>query len=145
MFAAVFYFLALAGFMVAALVCLSRSNRASVEVDLAVLHTTSNRLAAAARRTTTDKVVAWHEVKATWTHLVGRCCEKALLKQKALYSWARTFSLCAALCLIGVTLEATCGEEISVDNIVAGFRHTGHVVASVRTSQACLASSTPAQ
>jgi hypothetical protein len=145
MLAAVFYFLALAGFTVAALVCLSRSNRASVEVDLDDLHTTSNRLAAAACRTTTEKVVAWHEVKATWTHLVGHCCEKALLKQKSMYSWARTFSLCAALCLIGVTLEATYGEEISVDNIVAGFRHTCHVTASSHTSHGCLVSSTSAQ
>jgi hypothetical protein len=56
-------------------------------------------------------------MKIIWMQWYSQCQEKALLKQKATYSWARTMALCAALCLIGVVLEATFDEPITLAQV----------------------------
>ena len=134
MFSATFFFLGIAGFVVAALACLSRATRAGrcVEVDLAALHSASVCLAtgprAAGRAPATgdqdaraDAKAKWQEMKAIWVQWYAPCLQKAVSKQKAMYSWARTLSLCAALSLVGAVLEAHFGESISVSTISSSF------------------------
>jgi hypothetical protein len=135
MFIAVFYFLGLAAFVLAASVCLSKARRAgkSVDVDLSALQSASFCLSALKRgaadgttdqEPTWDEAAKWQEMKAIWMQWYAQCREKSLLKQEATYSWVRTLALCAALCLVGVVLEATFGEPITVDRIIAGFTHS---------------------
>jgi hypothetical protein len=69
-----------------------------------------------------DEKAKWTDMKAMWSHWYHRCREKAVLKQKAMYSWARTMALCAVLCLFGVLLEAKFDQPITIDTILAGFR-----------------------
>jgi hypothetical protein len=135
MFSATFCFLGIAGFIVAALACFSRAKRTGqcVEVDLAALRAASVYLSAGRRAEggtaatsdqdpTADEKVKWKEMKGMWMQWYARCQEKAIVRQKAMYSWARTLALCAALSLIGVFLEASFGEPISLSGILAGFR-----------------------
>ena len=107
MFAAVWYFLGLAACLLMALCCFTRGNRAGrrVEVDLGDLRVASLCLVSAGSKPT------WHAIRALWMRWYLQCQETAIRKQKALYSWSRTLSLCAVLCLIGVLLEAELARE----------------------------------
>lgn len=149
MFTASFYFLGLAAFILAASVCLSTGRRASqrVEVDLDSLHValvclSAGRPAAADATTVTgdrgptwDEKAKWQKMKAIWMRWYGQCQEQATLKQRVMYSWARTLSLCAALCLVGVLLEAEFDQPITIRNILAGFRRPSPAAADLPTPQ----------
>jgi hypothetical protein len=117
MFTAAFYFVGLAGFIVGASACLTLGRQAGkrVEVDLADLRTASIGLLTAGRKPT------WDEMRAMWMKWYAQCQEKAVLKQKATYSWARTLALCAMLCIVGVLLEVEFDEPISAPRILASF------------------------
>jgi hypothetical protein len=131
MFTAAFYFLGMAVFVLAASICLSNGRRAGqhVEVDLADLRVASVGLL------TTGRKPSWDEIRALWMKWYARCQEKAIVKQKAIYSWARTLALCAVLCLVGVLLEAEFDETISVSRVLAGFRHPYPVATDCHTPQ----------
>ena len=140
MFTAAFCFLGIAAFIVAALACVVRANRADpfIEVDVGGLHAASVCISegsgaaggAGDREPTPAEKAKWQEMKATWMEWYAQCLEKVAEKQKSLYSWARTLALCAALSIIGVLLEAHFGESISLSGILAGLRRS-HPVAAV--------------
>ena len=113
MFSATFYFLGLAGFLIAASACLTRGKRANqhINIDLSDLHAASMGLVVAGNKPT------WNEIRSLWMKWYASCQEKAILKQQATYSWARTLALCAALCLIGVLLEVEFDERISAARV----------------------------
>jgi len=117
MFSVTFYFLGLAGFMVAASACLTMGRRVGqrVEVDLADLHVASVGLLTAGRKPT------WEEIRSLWMMWYARCQEKAVAKQKAIYSWARTLALCAVMCIVGALLEGELDEPITMSHLLAGF------------------------
>ncbi len=137
MFTASFYFLGLAASICAALFCLSIGKRTGkcAEVDLDALRAATvclpigGRAATDIAPTAMFKELTWDEklkmsnIKAIWLRLYYQCKKKALEKQKAMYSWARTLSLCALLCLAGVLLEAEFDQPITFSTILAGFRH----------------------
>jgi hypothetical protein len=148
MFSASFYFLGVATSIFAALFFLTTGKRAGklAEVDLDTLHVASVCLPTG-RRVTDDvlassmfKELSWEEkaklsdLKSFWMHWYERCKKKAILKQKSLYSWARTMALCSALCLIGVLLEAEFNQPITLQTILSGFRRPGPTASSVETS-----------
>ena len=147
MFNAAFFFLGVAAFILAAAVCLSKAKRAGkhVEVDIAAFQAASICLSAgtqaAADGTTAtcdqeptwDERANWREMKKMWMQWYAQCQEKTISRQKAIYSWVRTLALCAALCLVGILLEATFDKPITVDQLLAGFKHS-HPVASYQTS-----------
>jgi len=149
MFTVSFYFLGVAVFILTASVCLSMGKRAGkcVEVDLDTLRAASvclptGRRAAAVDTTATmykeltwDEKAKWSDMKAMWMRWYGRCHEKAILKQRATYSWARTLALCALLCLVGVFLEAEFDQPITISNILAGFRRPDSIASSFQTPQ----------
>jgi len=149
MFTASFYFLGVAVFVLAASVCLSKGKRAGhcVEVDIDALRAASvclptGRRAAADSTTATlykeltwDEKARWKDMKAMWMQWYHRCQKNAILKQKAIYSWARTMALCALLCLVGVLLEAEFDQPITIGNILAGFRRPDPVASGFPTSQ----------
>ena len=141
-----FVFLGIAGLIVAALCCCSAGKRAGkyVEVDLAALHAaavclSAGRRAADGGATTTGKEptwgekLKWQEMKEIWMRGYGRCQEQAIVRQKRLRSWARTFALCAAVCIVGVVLRAEIDECVSASRIWAGVGQP-HLIAS-KTSQ----------
>jgi hypothetical protein len=117
MFTATFYFLGLAGCVVAASACLTLGRRAGRRLDVDL----SDLRAASISILTAGKKPSWDEIRALWMKWYARCQEKAMQKQQATYSWARTLALCAVLCLIGVLLEAEFDQRISVRHIWAGF------------------------
>ena len=137
MLTAAFYCLALAGFIVAALVCLLKGRRTDqhVEVDIRSLRTAAVCFLAGCRAVDRGTAAAeegesaaakhekakWREMKALWLQWYAQCQEQAFLKQKALLSWGRTLVVCALLCLVGVCLEVQFGEPISIDKIFAGL------------------------
>lgn len=134
MFTATMYFLGLAGFIVAALACLSkgRSTPRSVEVELPALRTAAVCFLAgcrAADRGSSSADVAaaaeekakWREMKALWLQWYDHCQEQAVLKRQALLSWGRTLVVCSLLCLVGVYLEVHFDEPISIGKIFAGL------------------------
>jgi hypothetical protein len=142
MFTASFYFLGLATCILATSVCFSRGKRAGrcVEVELDTLRAasvclpTGRRVAPDGAATmlctataiykglTWDEKAKWTDMKAMWVQWYHRCQEKATLKQKAMYSWARTMALCAMLCLMGVLLEAEFDQPITLNTVLSGFR-----------------------
>jgi hypothetical protein len=144
-----FYFLGLAVCILAASVCLSKGKRASrrVEVDLDVVRAVSvclptQRWAAVDgtrekiyKELLWDKKATWTNMKAMWMQWYSLCQEKAVLKQKAMYSWTRTMALCAVLCLIGVLLQAEFDQPITIGTILAGFRRPDTVASRVPTAQ----------
>ncbi len=81
-----------------------------------------------------DKKARWTNLKALWGRWYGLCQEKAIQKQKSLYSWARTMALCSMLCLMGVLLEAEFDQPITFRTVLAGFRHMEPVASSVHKS-----------
>jgi hypothetical protein len=137
MFTASFYFLGMAGSILAAAVFLSKGKRAGrcVEVDLDTLRAVSICLptdrGAALEGTLSknykelmwDKKARWTNLKAMWQRWYHLCQEKAIEKQKAMYSWSRTMALCSVLCLIGVLLEAEFDQPITLRSVLVGFRH----------------------
>ena len=136
MFTASFYFLGLAACILAASVCLSWGKRAGKRVELeldalraaSVCLPTARRVAADCtsaamyKELTWDEKARWSDAKAMWQRWYARCQEKAVSKQNVMYSWARTLALSAALCLVGVLLEAEFDQPITVRNVLAGFR-----------------------
>lgn len=145
MFTASFYFLGLAGFIVATAFCLSWGKRAGrcVEVDLDTLHAVSiclptdraavldGTLAKLYKDMMWDKKARWTNLKTMWIRWYSLCQEKAIRKQKSLYSSARTMALCSLLCLMGVLLEAEFDQPITLRTVLTGFRHQEPVAASV--------------
>lgn len=116
MFTATFLFLGIAGFIVAASACLSAADQAAA-IDVAATWSEEER-------PTWDQKAKWQEIKAAWLEWYSRCQAMTIVKQKETCSWARTLALCAALCLIGVFLEATFDQLISISHIINGFRQS---------------------
>ena len=139
MFSATFYFLGLAGFVVAASACLTIGKRVGqrVEVDLADLRAASVSLLTAGRKPT------WDEIRSLWMMWYARCQEKAIVKQKAIYSWARTLALCAVMCIVGALLEGEFDEPITVSRIWAGFRRPCASVTELLVPRPYLQQNTP--
>jgi hypothetical protein len=79
---------------------------------------------------TWDEKVRWSNMRAMWMQWYDRCRKNAILKQKAIYSWARTLALCALLCLVGVLLEAEFDQPITLRTVLAGFRRPDPVAAT---------------
>ena len=104
-----------------------------VEVDLAALCATSACLSQVGKKPTWDGQAKWQDIKTIWMKWCTRCQEAARLKQKAMYSWARTLTLCAALCLVGALLEVQFDESISIDHVVAAFCQSPSAEAISRT------------
>jgi hypothetical protein len=75
-----------------------------------------------------DANANWEEIKAVWMAEIGSRQEYATQKYAAASSWGRTFALCAALCIVGVFLEARFNGRISIADIVAALSR--HDVAS---------------
>jgi len=123
MFTATFYFLGVAAFLLAATACFSKGKQShqSVEVDVAALRVALLCLSAS-DDSTRDERMKRHGINTQWMKWYVKCQEKAMEKRDAMYSWARTFSLCSVLCIVGVCLEAEFDEPITVSRILAGFR-----------------------
>jgi hypothetical protein len=143
-----FCFLGIAGLVTAALFCLSAGKRAGqyVEVDYDALRAASacisgGRRAADGPATTRDDEptwdakAKWQEMKTMWMQCYAQCQEKAILKQKTMYSWARTLALGAVLCVVGVVLESVFDEPITAERILAGFRHSHPAATNHQGSQ----------
>ncbi len=139
MFTAAFFFLGIAGFIVAASFCLSIGRRTAqhVEVDLAALRAASAWLSTAGTKPVWDRNAKWQEIKATWMGRFARCQETAILKRKAMYSWARTLALCAVLCVVGVLLESEFDQSISLRGILAGFTHSRPAATAPERPRSC--------
>ncbi|MBN1394962.1 MAG: hypothetical protein JW959_08060 [Pirellulales bacterium] len=134
MFSASLYFLGVAGFIVAALVCLSKGRRTErcVEVDLGSLRAAAVCFLGGCRMAernhqfegdnpperTTPK---WREMKSLWLQWYAHCQQQAQLKRKTLLSWGRTLVVCALLCIVGVYLEVRFDETVSWENIFDGL------------------------
>jgi hypothetical protein len=144
-----FYFLGLAISVLAASVCLSTGKRAGkcVEVELDALHAasicmpTGGHMAADGITPSIFKDLTWDEkarlnsIRAIWTQWYDRCRKRAVLKQKAMYSWARTLALSAVVCLMGVLLEAEFDQPITITNILAGFKRPYPIASSFQVPQ----------
>jgi hypothetical protein len=124
MFTATFYFLGAAAFLLAAAACLSTAKRLSqsVELDLAAFRVALVCLSTGDAKPTKEKKAKRHGTSPLWMNWYARCQEKAFSKQKAMCSWTRTLALCAALCVVGVVLEAEFDEPITFSRLLAGFR-----------------------
>ncbi len=122
MFYAVFFFLGVAGFILAATVCLSAGKRAA-----------DRTTAARGKEPTLNERVKWQEMEPIWMVWYAQCRENAIKKQKAIYSWVRTLALCAALCLLGIVLNVELDEQASAPRIWSRITHS-HLAAS-HTSQ----------
>ena len=148
MFTASLYFLGIAAFICAALFFLVTEKRAekSVEADTDKLHaalidsstgtqmTLGDLPSSMCRNLPSEEKARLSDWKSLWMQSYIRVKRKAFLKQKAMYSWARTMALCAALCLMGVLLEAEFNQPITLQNILAGFRRPSPSASSVETS-----------
>jgi hypothetical protein len=144
-----YYFLGLAAFFFAALLCFSLGKRAGkcVEVDLDALHAASICLPTGRRgaddviTTTLFKELVWEEkvrlstFKTIWTQWYDRCKKRAIQKQKTMYSWTRTLALSAVLCLTGVLLEAEFDQPITIRNVLAGFRRQNPMASNFQEVQ----------
>jgi hypothetical protein len=129
-------FLGIAAFDIAAVACLLKGKRATkrIEVDIDALHAASKCISGGRRAgdsgaakpedPTLNEKERWHELKVVWMKWYARCREEAIVKQKAMLSWARTCALCSVLCLVGVLLEVEFGEHISMDAIVQNFEQS---------------------
>jgi hypothetical protein len=117
MFSASYYFLGLAVFLIAAMACLTRGKQINrhIELDLEDLRAASIGMVMAGSKP------SWNEIRSLWMNWYASCQEKAIVKQRAVYSWARTLALCAVLCLIGVLLEAEFDKQITVQTIWHNF------------------------
>ena len=137
MVTAMAYFLGIAGFIVAALTCLSLGRRSGrhIEVDLPVLRTAAvcflsgcraaDRGHAAAAdnqdETAQENLTKWREMKTLWLQWYVHCQDRAMLKRKTLLSWARTMVVCALLCMLGIYIEVHFDEQISLNGIFNGL------------------------
>jgi hypothetical protein len=132
MFSATFYFLGAAAFILAASACLTMGRRMNhnVKVDISDLR------AASLSVLTSGQNPSWDQIRSLWIKWYARCQEKAALKQKATYSWARTMALCAILCVIGVLLEGEFDEPISLSMIMSGFRSSRATATAVEMPHA---------
>lgn len=148
MFIASYYFLGVAASICATLFFLTSGKRAGkkVEVDLNTLYAATVCLQTERRMTGDDLSVLyedlaleekakWNNLKSLWMRWYEQCKEMAILKQKAMYSWARTMSLCSVLCLIGVFLEAQFNQPITLQAVLSGFRRPSPPAFYVETSQ----------
>jgi hypothetical protein len=144
-----FYFLGLAVFVLATLICISTGKRAGkrVEVELDALHAAAVCLPTGKRPTdeltttamykelTLNEKIKISDVKTIWLQWYERCKKKAVEKQKFLYSWSRTLIIAAGLCLIGVLLEAEFDQPITVQTVLAGFRRPAPASSTYRGPQ----------
>lgn len=137
MLTATAYFLGIAGFIAAALVCLTKGRRSSsrIEVDLPVLRTAAvcflsgcraadrGHAAAAVNqdKSAEEHLTKWREMKSLWLQWYAHCQDRALLKRKTFLSWGRTMVVCALLCLVGVVFEVHFDEPISLNRIFDGL------------------------
>jgi hypothetical protein len=134
-------FLGLATCIVAAMLFFSLGKRAGqcAEVNFDALHAASECISAG-RRGAMDSLSAagdqelsphdkakWLEMKGVWMRCYSQCREKALLRRKQMCGWARTFALCAAICLVNLVLEIEFGEPIRISSIRP---RTGHQAAA---------------
>jgi hypothetical protein len=157
MYIATLFFLGIAASIVMALTFFRRSKRANtrVEVDLDALRAASicisggRRMgeggAAKPEEPTMNEKERWHAIKLIWVECYSRCQEEAIIKQRAMLSWARTCALCAVLCLVGVLLEVEFGEFISIDSVVQNFGHSYSAATISKPSPARYHQSKPAQ
>jgi hypothetical protein len=117
MLTATFYFLGVAGFLVAACACLTKGRRVSqrLEVDLTDIKAASVSLLMAGKKPT------WDEMRGLWMQWYARCQAKATQKQQAIYSWARTLVLCAVICIVGIVLQVELDEQASLSQALSSF------------------------
>jgi hypothetical protein len=104
MFAATMFFMGLSVCTFAGLVCfiMARSaKKATINVE--------------------DNKAAWKRLKAALAELHSCLDGKDTAREKSLRSWAGTFVICAGLCMIGVLLEASYNQLISVKSICGGL------------------------
>jgi hypothetical protein len=148
MFTASYYFLGVAVSICATLFFLTSGKRAGkkVEVDLDTLHTaticlprgrqmTSEDVSAAYKDLPLEEKAKFNDSRSSWMRWYEQSKKKALMKQKAMYSWARTMSLCSVLCLIGVLLEAQFNQPITLHAVLTGFRRPNPPASHVETPQ----------
>lgn len=140
MLTATFYFLGVAGFMVAACACLTKGRRVSqhLEVDLTDIKAASVSLLMAGKKPT------WDEMRALWMQWYARCQSKAMLKQQAIYSWARTLVLCAVICIIGIVLQVELDEQTSVSQFIATFSNRPAAASRAHSVRSNVPPATPA-
>jgi len=120
MLRAMLYFFGMAGFLVAGSVCFSIFRLLKVH---GVISSIDDNPAWSGTR-------KWDEMKATLIVWYTRCQEREAANRRAILSWARTFALCAALCVIGVCLEVQFDQTITFSRIIAGFQQL-HAVSTV--------------
>jgi hypothetical protein len=106
------YFLGLAGFVVAASVCLSIGRLLKVHSSVATFDEDPAWFG----------MTSWDEVKSTFIVWYVRCQAREFDNRRTILSWARTLLLCAGLCCIGVCLELEFDETVSLSQIIADFR-----------------------
>jgi hypothetical protein len=148
MFTASYYFLGIAASICATLFFLTSGKRAGtkVEVDLDALHAAtvclprgsraaSDELSAAYRDLPPEEKAKFNDSRSLWTQWHEQCKKRAILKRKAMYSWARTMLLCSVLCLIGALLEAEFNQPITLQAVLNGFRRPSPPASYVQTPQ----------
>jgi len=109
MFTATLFFLGMAAFAVAASVCLSIGKLVKAGVNGAALD----------KKPAWDGKTTWEELKEACLEWYARCQEREAANRLKILSWARTFLLCAGLCLVGVGLQVEYDEAVSVPQIVS--------------------------
>jgi hypothetical protein len=119
MFSAAWIFLGLAAIAVGVLLFLPRKQPAEKAGPAAAVSEARQE-----RKLPWDANANWEEIKAVWMAEIGSRQENATQKYAAASSWGRTFALCAALCIVGVFLEARFNGRISIADIFAALgRH----------------------
>ena len=149
MFTASLYFLGIAASICAALFFLATGKRAekSVEAETGRLHAASIDSSTERQMTLGDlsssmcqnlpseEKARLSDWKSLWVQSYIHVKRKAFLKQKAMYSWARTMALCAGLCLLGIVLKVELDERMSASQITSGFTHQHPVATNSQTPQ----------
>jgi hypothetical protein len=112
MLAVALFFLGLASCIVAASVCLSIGR---------LMHV-NNSITKGDTEPAWDKEKAWDEMKAAFFVWYVRYMNRESENRQKVLSWARTFLLCAGLCLIGVCVQVEMDEAASIPNIAAHIK-----------------------
>jgi hypothetical protein len=79
---------------------------------------TLNRTPCRQRKSEQYDASTWDAIKVAWSDWHSYHPEKRSVAQVLMFSWGRTFALCAALCVIGMFLEVQVGRAMSIDEIV---------------------------
>jgi hypothetical protein len=109
MLTATYFFVGLAAFVLAALVCFSKGQQAAV-IDMRVTAPTWSQEA------------KWSEIKTIWIKWQAQCQEMVSRRQEILLCWGRTFAFCAAICIVGIALRAGLDGQTSVSRIWTWLR-----------------------